>query len=408
MLSILLRRSFLNRKKALAVMIVAVAVGTAVVSSLLALSFDISSKVSKELRSFGANIVIRPKVAGLAGLSGQKRYLREEDIVKAKTIFWRHNIEGLAPVLLVRDEGSGITLLGTWRAKPLIVPGEKAPFVTGSDAVMPWWTIEGRWPSKGDEVLAGAGLASHLGTTMGDTITLMGRPMTITGILNTGGKEDNMAVGELATVQRLAGLSGKVSTVYVSAMTTPMDDFAYKDPKTMTKVEFEKWYCTGYVTSIAKQLEEVFAGSEGRPVWPVAESEGNVLNRLNLLVYLLTAVALLAAALGVSTTMIMSLLRRTDEVALMKAIGADTARTVIIFLAESLVIGLAGGLIGYLLSLGVAGSLGTAVFGTALTHQTVLLPMSVAVAVLISLIGAYLPVRRALSIRPAVALRGGQ
>src|SRR5512139_2724781 len=104
MLLTILQRSFINQKKAMAVMVVAVAIGTAIAASLLALSFDISSKVSRELRSFGANIVVQPRVTGLAGVSGQTRYLRESDVPKAKIIFWKHNILGLAPQLLARDE----------------------------------------------------------------------------------------------------------------------------------------------------------------------------------------------------------------------------------------------------------------------------------------------------------------
>jgi len=391
-------------------MIVSVAVGTAIAASLLSLSFDIASKVSKELRSYGANIIVQPKVAGLAGVSGQKRYLREEDIVKAKTIFWRHNILGVVPVLMVRDDKLDVTLLGTWYQKTVPVPGEKAGFDTGALSVMPWWSIDGKWPLPGDELLAGVSLAQKRGLAVKDTIAVKGRLFKITGILNTGGKEDDMLVGELATIQRLFGLEGRVSQVFVSALTTPMDAFAYKDPETMTKKEYEKWYCTGYVTSIAKQLEDekVFAGSLARPIWPVAEAEGKILNRLELLIVLLTAVSLCAAALGVSTTMIMSLLRRTDEVALMKAVGADTMQTITIFLTEALIIGLAGGSVGYVLSLGISGYLGYAVFGTALQQKGILLPISMAVSVVISMMGVYLPIRRALAISPAIVLKGGQ
>jgi len=407
MLFSIVKRSFINQKKAMAVMIVSVAVGTAIAASLLSLSFDISSKVSRELRSFGANIVIQPKVIGLAGVSGQKRYLREEDVVKAKTIFWRHNILGVAPVLTVRDENLNVTLLGTWYRKNIPLPGEKKGFETGVATVMPWWSIEGQWPEAENEVLAGTGFARKRGLNPDDTVVIRGRVFRISGLLNTGGKEDEMLVGELATIQKLTGMEGRISQIFVSALTTPMDDFAYKDPQAMTRKEYEKWYCTGYVTSIAKQLEEVFSGSLARPIWPVAETEGKVLNRLELLIALLTVVSLLAAALGVSTTMIMSLLRRTDEVALMKAIGADSLRTVTIFLTEAMIIGIAGGTIGYLLSLGISGYLGYQVFGTALRQKGILLPVSMGVSVLISVIGAYLPIRRALMIRPAVVLKGG-
>src|SRR5512134_2323001 len=99
MLLNIIRRSFSNQKKAMALMIVSIAVGTALAASLITLSFEIEGKVSKELRSFGANIIVEPKVEGLADISGQKRYLRSEDIIKTKTIFWRHNIIGIAPFL---------------------------------------------------------------------------------------------------------------------------------------------------------------------------------------------------------------------------------------------------------------------------------------------------------------------
>lgn len=409
MLFAIVARSFLNQKKAASVMVLSVAVGTAIAASLLALSFDISSKVSRELRSFGANIVVQPRITGLAGVSGQKRYLRESDVPKAKIIFWKHNILGLAPQLVVRDERTGITVLGTWYQRTIAVQGEKAGFTTGAATVMPWWSIDGSWPGEGDELLAGSALAERKGIRTGDRVAVAGRQVRITGILTTGGREDDLLVGELAAVQRLFGLGGKVSRVFVSALTTPMDEFAYKDPAGMTPKEYEKWYCTGYVTSIAKQLEDekIFAGASARPIWPVAETEGKVLNRLELLIALLTAVCLVAAALGISTTMIMSLLKRTEEVALMKGLGANTFQTVTVFLTQAVVIGLVGGGLGYLLSLAISGYLGYQVFGTAFEQKGILLPISLGVAEAICLLGIYLPVRRALRIQPAVVLKGG-
>ena len=409
MLLTLLKRSLVDRKRSFAVMVVAVAVGSALTASLLTLSLDIATKVSKELRSFGANIIIRPKIGGLAGLAGQQRYLREEDIVKAKAIiFWKHNIVGIAPLLQAQDEASGIKVLGTWYGHALTVPGEERPFVTGVDAVMPWWSIDGSWPRSEDELLAGSAIAGEHGWRTGDRITLRGRSFRLSGIAHTGGREDRMLIGDLARVQVLFGLRGKVSQIFISALTTPMDEFAYRDPRTMTAKEYEKWYCTGYVTSIAKQLEEVFAGSTAGPVWPVAESEGQVLSRLDLLITLLVGLSLLAVSLSLSTTMIVSVLRRTEEVALMKAMGAGSINTAGIFLIEAGLIGIAGGLAGSLLSLGLTDFIGRAVFGAALEQKVLLLPACTLIAVLIALLGAFLPVRRALLIRPAVALKGAE
>ncbi|RMG04588.1 MAG: ABC transporter permease [Nitrospirae bacterium] len=402
----IIKQSFLNQKKAMALIVLSVAVGTAIATSLLALSMDISSKVSKELRAFGANILVEPRLGGLAGLSEQERFLFEEDIVKIKTIFWRHNVLGMVPFLYKKDGSTGITIAGTWYEKPVRIPGEKEPFVTGISRVMPWWQIRGRWPADTGEVALGAGLAAKLKKGVGEGISLLGKEFRVVGIVNSGGKEDEMVVMDLDSLQSVSGLEGKVSRVYVSALTTPMDEFAYKDPEKMTRAEYEKWYCTGYVTSIAKQVEEVMRGSVARPIWPVAETEGKVLNRLKILIYLLTVMALLGAALGVSTTMVMSLLRRTHEVALMKAIGADRIKTIMIFLSEALLLGFAGGLVGYLSSFLLTKFIGYKVFGTGLEQRAILLPVSMLSSILIVVMGAYLPIRKALGIRPAIVLKG--
>jgi putative ABC transport system permease protein len=405
MLLNIIKRSFGNQKKAMVLMLAAVAAGTSVAASLIALSLDIESRVSTELRSFGANIVVEPAISGIADIVGQKRFLKETDIIKSKTIFWRHNIVGVMPVLLLHDPVLNAKVLGTWYKHTMNIAGDD-DFVAGAASVMPWWSIEGKWPDITNEVLVGISLSEKLGKKVHDTVSVMGYDMRISGIIRTGGEEDDMVIGPLSLVQRISGHQGDISKVFVSALTTPMDAFAYKDPKTMTKKEYEKWYCTGYVTSIAKQVEEVFIGSTAKPIWPVAETEGKVLNRLKFLVYLLTAVSLIAAALSVSTTMIMSLLRRTDEIALMKAIGADRLKTITIFLTEALVIGLIGGLIGYLLSFGISEYLGVQVFGIGLKQRAMLFPASLGMAVIIATVGAYLPIRRALLIKPAVILKG--
>jgi putative ABC transport system permease protein len=409
----LLKQSFTNQKRAMALMIVSVAIGTAISASLVPISLDIKGKVSKELRSFGANIVVEPSVEGLADLTGQKRYLSEDDLIKAKTIFWRHNIIGLAPFLeseteVVHGETKRRAVsVGAWFEKELPLPGETAKFRAGVNTVSPWWEVRGEQP-RGRDVLLGVSLAGELGASEGDKIAINGRKYLVSGTLSTGGDEDMRVFMDLHEMQLLLGRRGAVSRVLVSALTTPMDDFAYKDPDTMTRAEYEKWYCTGYVTSIAKQLEEVFGGSRAKPIWQVAETEGNVLERLSVLVYLLTASSLVAAALGMSTTMAASVLRRLEEIGLMKAMGADSTRIIFIFLSEAFIIGVAGGLLGYLSSLGFSYYIGLKVFSIAIAERGLLLPVALLSALIIAALGSLLPIRRALRVKPAVVLKGVQ
>jgi putative ABC transport system permease protein len=380
----------------MALMALSVAMGTAIAASLITVSLDIQGKVSRELRSFGANITVEPRVEGLADLAGQHRYLNEDDIIKVKTIFWRHNILGVAPFLEQQDmtlrTPAGprqVTAVGTWFKKTLPLPGEKGTFDAGVEVVSPWWDIEGSAPGAG-EVLLGVTLANELRARQGDTVKLGGRTFRVSGTLSTGGREDGQVFMGLEELQGLVGKPGAVSRVLVSALTRPMDDFAYKDPKSMTKPEYEKWYCTAYVTSISKQLEEVFRGSRARPIWHVAQTEGRVLDRLTLLVYLLT---------------IASLLRRVDEIGLMKSLGADSLRVITIFLSEAFVIALIGGLAGYALSFVAAKFIGVQVFGAEITERSMLFPLSLGSALVISALGSLLPIRRALRVKPAVVLK---
>lgn len=416
MLLRLLRRSFSNQKKAMALMVASVTMGTAIAASLITLSLEITGKVSKELRAFGANILVEPKVEGLASVSGQQRYLREEDIIKTKTIFWRHNIVGIAPFLETKVEvkAKKIDLIGTWFEKELPLPGETKSFPVGVKTVAPWWNVEGQWPDppeadeSNEDALIGVSISRNLSLKQGDEIIIEGKRFRVSGILETGGKEDNQVFVNLEVLQEMMSLEGKVSKVFISALTTPMDDFAYKDPDTMSRLEYEKWYCTGYVTSIAKQIEEVFQGSRAKPIWQVAETEGKVLERLKFLIYLLSLVALLASALGVSTTMIMSLLRRIEEIGLMKSIGADSTKIITVFLSEGVIIGLIGGLFGYGLSILTSRFIGIQVFGTGLEHRALLLPIAIGSSLLISITGSLLPIRRALKIKPAIVLKGAE
>lgn len=414
MLFSIIKRSFVNQKKAMALMIVSIAVGTALAASLITISLEINGKISRELRSFGANIIVEPKIEGLADISGQRRYLGYEDIIKTKTIFWRHNILGVAPFLETDAEISAqgnsqdVKLIGAWYEKELPLPGETKKFAAGIKTVSPWWYLNGNWSDTKDKVVVGASLAAKLSVKPGDQLMLDGKEVTVSGTLETGGPEDNQIFMDLESLQEVRKMQGKVSRVFVSALTTPMDEFAYKNPDTMSKTEYEKWYCTGYVTSIAKQLEEVFNGSAVKPIWQVAETEGKVLDRLKLLIYLLCIIALTASAIGVSTTMIMSLLRRIEEIGLMKAIGADRTRIITIFLTEGIIIGIIGGLLGYLLSIGAAQYIGMKVFNTGLQQRAILLPIAIVNAVLIAVAGTILPIRRALGIKPGIVLKGAE
>jgi len=261
-----------------------------------------------------------------------------------------------------------------------------------------------------DEAIVGASLARRLKLSVGKNVTVSARDVTqrfrVAGIVTTGGYEEEQLFAPLVTVQSLLQKQGKVSRVLVSALTVPMDDFGRKDIALMTKDEYEKWYCTAYVTSVAKNVEEVMAGSRAKPIWQIASAEGALLTKLNSVMLLLTILALCASAIAVSTSLMASMAERSPEIALMKAVGADRFQISSIFLGETLIISIAGGVTGYLIGDQLAEIISRTVFNSTIASPLWLFPTAIISAFVVAIAGSIAPLRRALLIEPVRVLKG--
>ncbi|HEY4308601.1 MAG TPA: ABC transporter permease [Pirellulales bacterium] len=129
------------------------------------------------------------------------------------------------------------------------------------------------------------------------------------------------------------------------------------------------------------------------------------------------AVALLVAALGIANTMSMSVLERTREIGIMKAVGAASGQLQIMFLIEGALIGLIGGLLGLLLAWGasfpgdawvrarVAGKLEVDLDSSIFVFPAWLSIVVLVVVVTVTTLAAFYPARRAARIDPVTALR---
>lgn len=389
-------------------MLVATALGCALVSALLAVSLGVQDKISRELNRYGANIQVRP--AGVSPLS-------ESDVLSLKkTIFWRHNIVGISPYLYETAQVTGTSgtaravVAGTWFDKE--VPAQE-PFKTGLKSTARYLNLRGRWPSDEatPEAVVGSAIAKRIGARIGSRIALKSQNMTdtvtVVGIVQGGGYEDEQVLVPLDHLQAVSGQpeNEDVSQVLVSAVTVPLDSFGRRDPKSMTRREYDKWYCTAYVTSVAAELENTVKGSVARPVWAVVEAEGQVLSQLSLLIYTLVALSLLASILAVSTTFTSNVLRRRRDVGLLKALGGRPWRVASVLLAESGAAGAIASVLGFLLGWALANYIGETVFGTAFEFSLALLPISLATAVVITSIGSIVPLREALRV-PAAEVMG--
>ena len=413
----------------------ALALGMGVATAALSVALDVGDRLAKEFRSLGANLVVTPKADSLpleiGGVDYRPvnagAYLPEADLPKLKTIFWHNNIMAFAPILEARAmalpfsrEGKqlaswmfDVPVIGTWAERTVPLP-EGGEFHTGVAKTNPWWHIDGRWFSDDSmECAVGSAFAKKNHIEVGDSISLaVGRvtktpsPFKVTGILSSGGSEDEFIVLPLSKAQSLAHQPGQYRKLYVSALTKPEDAFAKRDPKTMNADEFERWSCSPYVSSIAYSIKQVLPGAEVRVIRRVAEGEGQILMRVQMLLWLVTGAALLAAALAVGASAAASVIERRVEIGLMKALGAGSGTVGFLLAAEQLLLAFVGGGIGYALGIVLARLLGEKIFGAAPEPTLLVFFVVIGMAAVVTLLGSAIPLRRAARIKPAPILRG--
>ena len=418
--------SFTRKPRRKVVTAAALALGMAVATATLTVALDVGDRLAREFRSLGANLLVTPASDTLpleiGGVDYRPvnagAYLPEAELGKLKTIFWRNNVVGFAPFLdvpvAIASAGSpGDShgeLIGTWYSHSVSVP-DGSEFTTGISATDPWWHIDGRWFSEAsDEGVAGAALAQRLNLRAGSKVKIdaSGRShtLTITGIVTTGGREDSSILAPLAIAQDLAGRPGQYRRLLVSALTKPADVFSERDPATMTPVEYDRWYCSPYISSISHQIQQQLPGVEVRAIRQVAEGEGRILTRVSGLMWIVTIAALFAAALAVGATSATTVLERRSEIGLMKALGASRRAVGAFFVAEQLFLALVGGILGYALGIILARALGVGIFGVAPALRWILLPIVLVLAAVVALLGSLLPLGRASRVDPAPVLRG--
>lgn len=426
MLARIITRSLVRRGRRKALSLAAIALGITAATVVATLALDVGDQVSRELRSFGANITVAPAADGLpvtvGGVdyrpAGAGAFLRESDLPSLKKIYWANNIMAFAPLLYAPASlgGRRVVLIGSWFNHEVPV-GKSESFRTGLRDLHIAWRVQGQWPDDTDPYacLVGASLARAERLEPGAALTLtnsepvLGQQSSyschISGVVETGGAEDEQVMAPLAAVQEFTGERDRVRRIEVSALTKPEDDFARRDPKRMTPVEFERWSCSPYVSSIDYQIEQAIPGSAARPVFPVTETEGRILDRIGSLMLVLAAAALVTACLAVASMMLASVIERRSEIGLYQSLGATQACVAAIFLLEGSALGLAGGAAGYLAGTLLAHYLGRIVFGSPAASHVTLLPAVLLVALMVTWAGSAVPIARGLRVPAALALR---
>ena len=372
--------SLVRRRSRMLVALLAIAVGATILSGLVTIYYDVPRQMGAEFRNYGANMIF------LA--SSNEANLTMDTVDEALTYINAGDLVGVAPyryeTVLIHEQ-------------PIVAAGTD---MIGAQATSPYWYINGEWPDESGELLLGKSEAELLALNPGDTVTVTyateddeadengvtqaaEMQMTVTGILETGGSEEEYIYMALTDLEALAGDNSRLDVVELSVSGTS-EDLAM------------------YIDTIPQQVPDVAP----RLVKRVTESESTVLTKLQALVFLVTAVVLVLTMICVATTMTAVVTERRKEIGLRKALGASDAGIIGEFMGEGLLLGGVGGLIGAGLGFAFAQFVSVNVFSSSISFQFWLLPVTIVVSILVTGLACLMPVRSATEIDPALVLKG--
>lgn len=424
----MITRAFLRQWKKMLMISFTIALGASLATAMLCVMMDVEDKVNQELKTYGANIKVVPKDASIIndlydteGDNVSSAYLREDELGKIKTIFWAFNIVDYAPFVstnAVLDGKREVKVTGSWFHHHMELPtGESLD--AGVVSMRNWWEIiSGEWLDEQsddgrDVAMVGSTLAEEEGIQVGDTIQLKGSngdaALIVSAIYDAGSDEDEQIYVFVDTAQALAGLDGQIDSIEVSALTTPDNELAEKaavDPGSLSVSQYETWYCTAYVSTICYQIQEVISDSVASAVRQVADSEGEILEKTKLLMLLITILSLVGAALGICNLVTASVMERSQEIGLMKAIGAQNPSITGLVLTEILLTGVVGGVVGFFAGIGFAQIIGHSVFASAISIRPMVIPIVAVLVFLVTMIGCIPAIRMLLGLRPTEVLHG--
>lgn len=267
---------------------------------------------------------------------------------------------------------------------------ERRVVVAGVDSVAEyqtrfWWEVEeGNLINASQEVMVGKIFAAVTGIKVGDTVQINDHHLKVRGILReTDSPDDYMIFATLPTVQDLFGKQGLVSLINVRAMCN---------------------YCPVGEAELA--INQKVVGVRATSQREIAEAQHKIFRNVTSVILSLVGLSLLMACMAVFNMIMGTMHGRIREIGLLKVLGASRGQLMRAFAYESIALGILGGLIGYMLGVGIAFGVGPWLLSNAIIELHWWEPLLAMVAAIItSLLATLLPALHVSRISVAMAFR---
>ena len=366
--------SLMRRKSRMLIALLAIAIGAAILSGLVTIYYDVPRQMGAEFRNYGANMILTP--------TGSR--FTYDELKKATDLIKANELVGATPF---RYETVRM------HEQPILAAGTNMEDVKKTS---PYWLVEGEWPKQSSELLLGKNISESLELNVGDSVTVSFTPenvaadqadntldVKVTGILSTGGSEEDYVYMSMTDLESLAGAKGNIDLAEVSISTSG---------EGLNK----------YVSEINGKVDALSASLVKR----VTASETTVLSKLQALVFLVTAIVLALTMICVATTMTAVVTERRKEIGLRKAIGASDSSIIKEFMGEGIMLGGLGGVVGSIIGFAFAQTVSVNVFGSSISFRPLLVPITIIVSIAVTGIACLIPIRTTTKIDPALVLKG--
>lgn len=392
----LIGKELWQRKSQLISGLLAVTLGIGVIVSIRMISTESEKAVAIKLDNLGANILVLPQSASV-----DDYYAAEidaptfpESYVEKIATSTLPGVDNMSPKLSRRIAvaGQNVVLTGIQpkneiASKPIWQQGG----ITGRQVAAtcaPSTDGQSKYKDErlqrkviddlaGYDCFAGSSVAQRLQVSEGSEITIEGRKFNVTKILpETGTIDDDRIFANLYTVQELLGVGAQVNAIEIMGC------------------------CNEISQGLLGKLRNILPDTRITTINQIVETQQQTNLMMRRLSWIFLLIILVVGGLSIGNSIWANVNERRREIGILRMIGYHKTHIYYILIAKALVVGVAGGFLGYITGTMTAVYLSPSIVGISVHPEIVYLALSVILATIIAFLGAVIPAILAGRIEP--------
>lgn len=363
-LKLILKNPFRKRSNAI-LSIVGISIGIAAIVTLGLLTGSMSSALEGTIHNEGSDFTVCGNDVGSSAYGTSSIDLSWKNKIANMT-----GVKNVFEIYVVNDMsgGSYMTLIGL------------NPNGTSSADLS---ITQGRlYHDNADEIVLGKLAADSDNISVGDSKTLFGKTFKVVGIYESGKQEnDGSAYTSIGTIQKLMDDPNKISNIYVKVA----DGY---DPQTVADDINNKYGDNVTAVTSVREMGQM----------------GDMLNMVDSASLAISILAIVIGGIGIINTMLMSVLDRTRELGVLKAVGWSNKKVLTMIMGESLTLTVISGIVGSIIGVILMNIMGP-MMGFEIMYSPDVFIKAFVVAIVVGLIGGLYPAIKAVKLPPTESLR---